>query len=152
MGDNIQPSHLNDGKGVAVSPLKIKVNQFQKIADTDWSELPDGTTGYVNVAVGLNNSDVALYAMKQDKTIDSLKFSLTTIVDALKAIEPKLATALKDVYTFTCDGGNKINKTRKIKYYKLKEKDLYDAIVAAELQMREELGDEKINEHPFSRI
>lgn len=129
-GDYILPSGQNDRYGIAKNPEDVTIEEFNKIVGIAWSGLSQA--GYVNVAVGLNANDVARYTIKLEGEIEEL----TTRIEKIESL---LANG----------GGNSGNSKRKVTYFKPKKDQMEDALVAAELQMRDELGDEKVDNHPF---
>ena len=74
LGDYIIPSGLNDGVGQAVSPDDIKAEQYSKIVGVAWSEsVMNSGIATVNMAIGLNNNDMARLAVQQELKITTLE-------------------------------------------------------------------------------
>ncbi len=87
-GDYILPSGLNDGTGIAVSPQRIKPEQYGKIVGIAWSAASgDGKISMVNMAIGLNANDVARLAVQQEKRIAKLEKDFLTLEKRLAALE-----------------------------------------------------------------
>ena len=73
MGDYILPSGDNNGFGKAVSPAKMKSEDYDKIVGMAWSASNNDTYSQVNVAIGLNTGDISKVVAVQHKEIDELK-------------------------------------------------------------------------------
>jgi cytoskeletal protein CcmA (bactofilin family) len=87
-GDYILPSGLNDGTGIAVSPSKIKAEQYREIVGVAWSEIyVDGGISLVNMAIGLNANDVADLAVQQEKRIKDLENKFNSLEQRFLAME-----------------------------------------------------------------
>jgi hypothetical protein len=98
VGDFIIPSGKNDGYGIAVSPEEITSAQYLKVVGTAWTQTGDNAFGYVNVAVGINTTDLARLQMKleekikeQQSTIDQLQQQLEQMNRALAKLLPEYA-------------------------------------------------------------
>lgn len=88
LGDYIIPSGKNDGIGIAVSPDDIKAEQYSQIVGVAWSEsVMNGGIGLINLAIGLNNNDMARLAVQQDKKISSIEQKFESLEARLNAIE-----------------------------------------------------------------
>lgn len=88
IGDYILPSGLNDGTGVGVSPKEIKPAQYKQIVGVAWSEaLISGGIGKINMAIGLNNNDLANLAVEQEKKIAALESKFASLEKRLVALE-----------------------------------------------------------------
>lgn len=89
LGDYIIPSGLNDGTGVAVDPEHIAPEQYAKIVGVAWEEslIDLGHYNVINMAIGLNNNDVAKLAVKQSKKIEELESRYASLEARLEALE-----------------------------------------------------------------
>lgn len=58
-GDYILPSGNHDGLGIAVAPQHMKIEDYQRIVGVAWESGDDPILNQVNVAVGINNHDLA---------------------------------------------------------------------------------------------
>lgn len=74
-GDYIVPSEMGGGFGKAVSPDKMELKDYRRIAGVAWSDMNQITPGInmVNVAVGINSNDLAGVIYKQDEKFNNLK-------------------------------------------------------------------------------
>ena len=80
VGDYILPSGLNDGTGKAISPEAIRADQYREIVGVAWSgSLTSGSITLINMAIGLNNNDLANLAAKHEKKIAELDSRLTAL-------------------------------------------------------------------------
>ena len=72
IGDYILPSGNNDGCGVAVAPSKMKAGDYDKIVGVAWEAAEDQVLNFVNVAVGINNNDLAAKVADLDQRLDNI--------------------------------------------------------------------------------
>lgn len=72
VGDYILPSGNNDGCGVALAPSEMKAGDYDKIVGVAWQAGTAGVINYVNVAVGINNNDLADKIDKLGQRIDHI--------------------------------------------------------------------------------
>jgi hypothetical protein len=80
IGDYILPSGLNDGIGKAVSPSDIKPEQYHEIVGVAWSSsIAVDSFSYINMAIGLNNNDLANIATLQEKKITDFEERLNAL-------------------------------------------------------------------------
>ena len=93
-GDYIIASGNNDGAGIAVSPNDIQPFQFQKIVGVAWPNAKDVQFGYVNIAVGLNATNVSQLSMKQENRILALETELDVLKNQIAKINTTLAQLL----------------------------------------------------------
>ncbi|WP_020529654.1 hypothetical protein [Flexithrix dorotheae] len=84
LGDYILASGNQDGFGIAISPEKMKIEDYSKIAGVAWQTSDGGTTNFINMAVGINNNDLASVVAKQAAEIESLKKQINEIYALLK--------------------------------------------------------------------
>jgi hypothetical protein len=91
-GDYILPSGLNNGLGIAVSPSKMKVEDYANIVGVAWSASTGGTYSLVNVAIGLNEGDISKVVIEQSKEIKELK----TRINETNAVLAKLIPGFKE--------------------------------------------------------
>lgn len=108
-GDYIIASGNNDGSGVAISPNDIQPFQYQKIVGMAWPNVKDVPFGYVNIAVGLNSTDVSRLSMKQESRILALEVEVNTLKDqitrmniALAQLLPNYASMVPEVSLDSC--------------------------------------------------
>jgi hypothetical protein len=87
-GDYIIPSGLDDGLGVAVPQMLMTVEEYAKAVGRSWGEA-DG--GLVNIAVGLNQGDVAQAVLMQEALYGDLKADLAESGDDVLALEAEVA-------------------------------------------------------------
>jgi len=72
IGDYILPSGNNDGCGVAVAPSKMKAGDYDKIVGVAWEASEDRVLNFVNVAVGINNNDLAAKVADLNQRVDNM--------------------------------------------------------------------------------
>ena len=72
IGDYILPSGNNDGCGVAVEPSKMKVGDYDRIVGVAWEAAEDQILNFVNVAVGVNNNDLATKVDELNQRVDNM--------------------------------------------------------------------------------
>ena len=88
IGDYIIPSGKNDGIGQAVSPDDIKAVQYSQIVGVAWSSsVMNNGISIINLAIGLNNNDVAKLAVKQDIKITNIANKLQLLEARFNALE-----------------------------------------------------------------
>jgi len=90
-GDYILPSGKNDGTGIAISPDDIQFDDYLKIAGVAWSSSQSDDINVINVAVGLNTTDVARLSIKQEKKIKEQEKEIQTLKAQLDKINAVLA-------------------------------------------------------------
>ena len=94
LGDYIIPSGKNDGIGLAVSPDDIKAEQYSQIVGVAWSEsVMNSGISVINLAIGLNNNDMARLAVQQDKKISSIEQRFESLEARFNALENGEAVA-----------------------------------------------------------
>ena len=135
-GDYILPSGQNDRYGKAKKTDELTILDYSKIIGIAW-EGSDGPGAVINVAVGLNANDVALYTQKLEERIDAQALEIEDLVKRLLVVEDKLANG---------NSGNP-NAERKIKYYKPKRDQLEEGLEMAEAKLRDDGVD--VDNHPF---
>lgn len=135
-GDYILPSGQNDRYGKAKKPDELTILDYSKIIGIAWQG-SDGPGAVINVAVGLNANDVALYTQKLEERIDAQALEIEDLVKRLLVVEDKLANG---------NSGNP-NAERKIKYYKPKRDQLEEGLEMAEAKLRDDGVD--VDNHPF---
>lgn len=101
IGDYILPSGLNDGTGRAISPNIITADQYHEIVGVAWSgSIASGSIALVNMAIGLNNNDLAKLAATHDKKIAALEDKYSSLESRLTALEggnPLVSTQAKAI-------------------------------------------------------
>ncbi|HRF40734.1 MAG TPA: hypothetical protein PK198_18210, partial [Saprospiraceae bacterium] len=92
IGDFILPSGFNDGTGMAVSPQRISPGQYRQIVGVAWSATPAGSKlAYINMAIGLNNNDIAKLVEEQQNEIEKLNQEVTDLKNDFAALNRRLA-------------------------------------------------------------
>lgn len=84
-GDYILASGNNDGMGVAVSPLDMAIEDYNRIVGVAWS-IKD-PEGYANVAVGLTTNDLTNKVVEQAQEIADLQNMFLQVVGVLKGYD-----------------------------------------------------------------
>lgn len=88
VGDYILPSGLNDGYGIAVAPDKIKPSQYREIVGVAWSgSIINNGEAMINMAIGLNNNDVARLAEQQEAKLIALEKRMASFEERFLALE-----------------------------------------------------------------
>lgn len=72
IGDYILPSGKNDGFGVAISPADLPARRHKEIVGTAWTAAKAAPVNVVNVAVGLQQNDLADEVQELSDRIDAL--------------------------------------------------------------------------------
>ena len=72
VGDYILPSGDNDGFGRAKAPGDMEVEDYLDIVGIAWSASSNDTYNLINVAIGLNTTDINQVILKQRKKIEDL--------------------------------------------------------------------------------
>ncbi len=92
IGDFILPSGFNDGTGMAVSPQRITPGQYRQIVGVAWSATPAGSKlAYINMAIGLNNNDIAKLVEEQQNEIEKLNQEVAALKNDFAALNQRLA-------------------------------------------------------------
>jgi acetyltransferase-like isoleucine patch superfamily enzyme len=88
VGDYILPSGLNDGYGIAVAPDKIKPSQYREIVGVAWSgSIINNGEALINMAIGLNNNDIARLAEQQEAKIIAMEKKMASFEERFLALE-----------------------------------------------------------------
>jgi len=93
-GDYIIPSGLNDGTGIAIAPEMMTADEYAKVVGRAWESSLTSTQKMVNVAIGLNNADVAALIKKQQQENQIFKTMLEQKSEEIKQTQSEL-TKLK---------------------------------------------------------
>ena len=93
MGDYILPTGKNDGFAKAISPDKMKPEDYVNIVGVAWSASENGTFSKINVAIGLNTNDVSKLVSAQSKEIADLKSHINETNAILAKLVPGFAAA-----------------------------------------------------------
>lgn len=98
-GDYILPSGKNNGLAIAISPDKMKPEDYQNIVGMAWSASTNSAVSLINVAIGLNTGDISKLVAEQNKEISSLKAQISETNNILAKLVPgfKEAAGIKDV-------------------------------------------------------
>lgn len=86
-GDYILPTGAGDGMAIAVSPDKMKVNDYQRIIGVAWGN-SDGSQlfSYVNTAVGINNNDMVGQLEKMQLIMNQMQQSIAKLDESFEPI------------------------------------------------------------------
>ena len=90
VGDFIIPSGLNDGTGIAIQPEMMTGEEFAKIVGRAWSESNDPGVKLVNVAVGINQGDVATAVTQQERQNAQMMKRLTEMESTVSTLESQM--------------------------------------------------------------
>jgi hypothetical protein len=91
-GDYILPSGKNNGLAIAVSPDKMKPEDYTRIVGVAWASSENAVFGKVNTAIGLNTGDVSKVVADQAKEITDLK----SRINETNAILARLVPGFKE--------------------------------------------------------
>lgn len=108
-GDYILPNGLNAGRGVAVSPDKMKVADYKTIVGISWSASEDKNPKSVNVAVGLNTTAINSVMESQDAVIQSQAMEIKELrasIGSTHAVLAKLVPGFKDAMGSSLSSGS----------------------------------------------
>ena len=87
-GDYILPSGKNNGLAKAISPDKMKPEDYINIVGVAWSNSSSDIISTVNVAIGLNTGDISKVVAEQSKEISSLKSKMNETNSILAKLIP----------------------------------------------------------------
>jgi len=87
-GDYILPSGNNDGLGRAVSPNKVKAEDYTRIVGVAWSGSTGDTFHLINVAVGMNDGDISKAVAENKNKFEELNTSFIASDAALAKLLP----------------------------------------------------------------
>jgi hypothetical protein len=162
-GDYILPSGLNNGLGIAVSPSKMKVEDYANIVGVAWSASTGGSYSLINVAIGLNEGDISKVVIEQNKEIKALKSQISETNSILARLVPgfKEAAGLKEsdmvsapvaINDFHSENDNWQVKTagaNDIVYFEVKREQVLEMIYMADNIAKESESDNKGYVNPF---
>ena len=99
-GDYIVPSGNHDGLGRAVAVEAMLASDYTQIVGTAWSTKETEDCSLVNVAIGLNESDISAVVADNENQINALKSEfdkthkiLSTLIPGFKTTERAIASA-----------------------------------------------------------
>ena len=72
IGDYILPSGNNDGYAVAVHPNQLLPHEYKNIVGVSWEAAPNQPLNFVNVAIGLNQNDLAKKTAQLESQVDNI--------------------------------------------------------------------------------
>jgi hypothetical protein len=90
-GDYIIASGNNDGTGFAVATDKIKAEQVPLIAGMVWPNTDQLPLGYTNIAVGMNVSNAAKLAIKQEEKIEAQNSEINQLTNQISQMNAVLS-------------------------------------------------------------
>ena len=93
IGDYILPSGEGNGIAIAVNPENMLARDYKRIIGVAWEESrPGELINLINTAVGINQNDMA-------GMVEEMQFTLNTIQQSLKKLDPEYQVSLYDVQT-----------------------------------------------------
>ncbi|MEM1137848.1 MAG: hypothetical protein AAGI07_18580 [Bacteroidota bacterium] len=103
IGDYILPSENHDGLGIAISPEKMQIADYDKVLGVAWEASREDILSYVNVAIGINTNDLASVVAKQEQEIQLMKQQINEILmllngDSTKNLTPIITQKKQVVY------------------------------------------------------
>jgi hypothetical protein len=158
-GDFILASGFNNGLGIAVSPDKIRPDQYSRIVGTAWSASDSLQVGFVNLAVGLNANDMARLNMVQEEKIRVQENEISALKDQISLMNAVLGQVLPEYYALMNDGSEKGAQPgvyddpnagageKLIVYHEITREHVQEGLVLAEQILKERGVD--ISENPF---
>jgi hypothetical protein len=100
IGDYIVPSGLNDGFAKGINPSMMTMSDYKNIVGVSWSNSQGkGGFSYVNVAVGINNNDVAEKMLLQQQQIEQMKSEMNRITAYLNSKDASFSNPARNVIT-----------------------------------------------------
>lgn len=152
-GDYIIPSGKHDGVGVAVSPDKITLKDINKIVGTAWTESNDMLgLNLINVVVGINTNDNNRIVEALESKVHAQQLELNNLKDKVNEILELLSVKVDDEVEEISNNEDAVvrkgtHHERKyevlekaetdIIYFEITREDIENAIVEAEVQMKE---------------
>jgi len=94
-GDYLLPSGNNDGFAVAMKSAEVPTDRFDDILGIAWEAGIGSTVNVVNMAIGLNNNDIADRVGELEDRIDQLEAKINALADPASATEPRKSTSSK---------------------------------------------------------
>jgi len=88
IGDYIIPSGNNDGMGIAVHPVEMKLGDYARIVGVAWQAAKDGPLNIVNVAVGINTNDLTNKMVAMSQKVDLMSQKTDNIMAFLQGKAP----------------------------------------------------------------
>lgn len=92
-GDYLLASGRNDGMAIAVSPARMRTEDYTRIVGVAWQASDNPLGGLVNAAIGINTNDVANRVAQQQRELDALKQQINQLyvragLPAPNAVQP----------------------------------------------------------------
>ena len=164
-GDYILPSGFSNGLGVAVPAVRMKAQDYTRVAGIAWTDGEDTQLNVVNIAVGLSTNDAAGLVAQQDVKIGNLENELREMRTQMDRTNQMLA---KLVPGFEVPGGQTTAGTvtqvsgqtgssglatvqpaeeRLVVYFEVSRDRVLEGYALAETMMKEKGID--IGNHPF---
>jgi hypothetical protein len=158
-GDYILPSGKNNGLAIAVSPDKMKPEDYTRIVGVAWASSENAVFGKINTAIGLNTGDVSKVVAEQSKEITALRSRIDETNGILAKLVPGFseATGIKGtevkgglktpVDAHDTHAGVTTADASNIVYFEVSKEQLDAMFAMAEKLFVENGGD--MNTHPF---
>ncbi len=99
VGDYIIPSGFNDGFGKGVKPQMMTAEDYGKIVGVAWSASDNKVSGVVNLAIGINQNDVADIVVEQQKEIEELRVELQSMQNGFDKLMQEMQSLKNEVKT-----------------------------------------------------
>jgi hypothetical protein len=96
-GDYIIPTGLDDGTGLAVSPVMMTASEFTRIVGRAWESSSSAGLKHVMVAVGINSGDVATLVERQQDELAALRVEMNETREEAGAAAAELAALRADI-------------------------------------------------------
>ena len=159
-GDYIIPDGKHNGAGMAVSPENIQPGQYHKIVGVAWSGSESSQYSYINLAVGINNNDMARLGVKLEQKINEQETEINNLKEKLNQMNEVLAQLVPD-YSSLMDESQKTGtastvpsqdrsyllEENTIIYYEITREQILEGIDLAKKTLKEQGVD--IYENPF---
>jgi hypothetical protein len=158
VGDYILPSGNHDGLGIGVHPSLVSPEDYSRIVGVAWTASANDIYNLINVAVGLNGSDISKVVLDQNNKIEELmaRFKqrnevLARLVPGYKAAaEMTLPSSSKNLISTQPDSKSTgfqagLRKGNGFEFFELTEDQIDEMLVVAEKTFIEKGGIQAAN-------
>jgi hypothetical protein len=159
-GDFIIPGGNNNGVGIAVSPDKIKPEQYNRIVGVAWSSSESQHYGFVNIVVGLNANYIAQLGIKQEDKIRAQEEEITSLKEQVNQMNSVLAQIVPNYSSMMQNNQQALKSSaaksqdssfpreeRTVVYHEITREQIIEGMNLAEKTLKEKGVD--LQNHPF---